>query len=367
MKILYIITQGHGGGAQKYVLLLARRFSGAVATGVDEDKLMTEAQGAGLETFPIHNLKRSINPFQDLMAAWEIRELIKIYRPDIVHLNSSKAGVLGSFASVFLKTKVVYTAHGLVFNEPLPFWLKTFYMALEKTASVYRSYIIAVSEADRKSALDFGLISSEKISVIHNGIPKISFFSKEEAKQKLNLPLDKFILGSIANAYKTKGLDTLIDSIYLLPEELKTKILVPIIGDGPEFEILQTKITNLKLNQQIKLLGQIKNASELLKAFDAFILPSRKEGFPFTLLEAMQAGLPIIATKVGGNAEGLKDAAILVDPENSKALSEAIQNLIADKNLRQQLNDKSLKQAQNFTEEKMFEETKKVYDKILKA
>lgn len=365
MKILYIITQADGGGAQAYTLSLAKHFGGSIAAGSEAKKLFDDAKNLQIKTYQLQHLKRNINPWHDFLAVWEIRELIRLLQPDIVHLNSSKAGVLGSFACMGLKTKVIFTAHGFIFNEPMSFSVKSFYLALEKTASSYRDYIITVSEADHKSALDNNLIDPKKIQTVHNGIGVINFLSSTEAKAALGLSKEKIIVGTIANFYKTKGLDVLIQSVAMLDDELKNRCQFIIIGSGREFENCQTLINNLNLGPQFVLPGNVEKASTYLKAFDLFVLPSRKEGLPYTILEAMQAGLPIIATNVGGNAEAIGDAGILVDPENPKQLAENIAKLVSDNGLRANLGQKAFERSKIFTEEKMLEETKNIYEKIL--
>lgn len=381
MRILYIITQADGGGAQKYTLALAKAFGGMIAAGTENQTLFEHARKAGLETFPLEHLKRQINLWNDFLAAWEIRELVKELKPDIVHLNSSKAGILGSFACIGLKsktaprtgqqnwtgTRVVFTAHGFVFNEPLGFAQKNFYLALEKIASDYRDYIIAVSDADKNSALGNNLIKPNKISTIHNGIGPIDFLSANEARRLLNLPNHKLIFGCVANFYKTKGLDILIDAIALLDESQRQKIQVVVIGDGPEEKDLRLKMEDLRLGNSIKLLGKIDAAASYLRAFDCFVLPSRKEGFSYTLLEAMQAGLPIIATDAGGNKEALGDAGMLIKAENPKALAGAISYFIGNEQKRKDLSQKARSRQELFTETKMLEETKRIYDQLLQS
>lgn len=365
MRILYVITQADGGGAQKYTLALARHFSGAIAAGNEADKLFTDAQRAGLDTFELVHLKRNISPWHDIMAIWEIRHLIKIYRPDIVHLNSSKAGVLGSFAAMGTKTKVIFTAHGFIFNEPLSFAVKTFYLALEKVASGYRDFIITVSNADEQSALKNSLIAQNKIITVYNGLEQINFLPKDQAKTELKITTKKLVIGCVANFYKTKGVDILIDAIGLMDELTKSKIEVVLIGNGPEIENLKLKIEKLRLTDTVKMLGRIDGISKYLKAFDIFVMPSRKEGFSYALLEAMQAGLPIITTDVGGNKEALNNAGILVKPENSQALAKAIDGLVLDEKKRNTLSQETLERSKIFTEEKMFAETEKIYKKVL--
>jgi glycosyltransferase involved in cell wall biosynthesis len=366
MKILYIITQADGGGAQKYVLTLAKYFGGKIAAGAEDKKLFNDAITAGIRVYPLGHLKRNISPVSDILAIWEIRNLIKNLNPDIVHLNSTKAGVLGSFAAIGLKTKVVFTAHGFRFNEPMSYPIKNFYLALEKIASSCRDFIITVSDADKESALKNKLIDYGKISTVHNGISPINFFDRDQARAKLNLPTDKKIVGTIANFYKTKGIDVLIEAVNTLPKSTLEKTLFMIIGDGTEFENLKLRIKNLKLENNIRLMGKIDNASIYLKAFDAFVLPSRKEGFPFAILEAMQASLPIIAADVGGNKEALGDTGILVPSENPDALSRVINTVLRDSNTVRSISGKTFERSKLFTEEKMLEETKNVYEKVLK-
>ena len=365
MKILYVVTQGHGGGAQKYVLQLARNFDSYVAAGTDAEDLFRQAQILGVKTIRLKHLKRNINIFRDCFAVAELYSLIRQLKPDIVHLNSSKAGFVGSFAGRLAGAKVIFTAHGFRYNEPGSATKKQIFIDLEKLASWCRNYIIAVSEADEKSALDNKIIAPEKISTIHNGIGAISFLSRDDSRRNLNLPDDKFIFGTVAGAYKTKGLDVLIDAVSKLDKNILEKLLFAIIGDGPELLPLTSYLLPLKLENSVRFLGRIDRADELLKAFDAFILPSRKEGFPYTLLEAMQAGLPIIATDVGGNKEAVGDAAAIIPSEDPAALALGLTDIFSNPDKRQNLSQKAAERSKVFTEQKMLEETKIVYEKIL--
>lgn len=365
MKILYLITQADGGGAQNYTLTLAKHFHGAIAAGDEAKGLFDSAKDSLLTTYNLEHLKRDIHPWHDFMAIWEIRNLVKTLKPDIVHLNSSKAGFVGSLASIGLKTKVIFTAHGFVFLEPMVWVKKSFYMALEKLASEFRDFVITVSEKDKAVALALKLISPKKISCIYNGLPTINFLPTHEAQKTLKINPNKFIFGTVANFYKTKGLDILIEAVALLPETVKQQSQFVIVGNGSELENCKFQIEKLKLNNSFVLPGNIPNARSYLKAFNAFVLPSRKEGFPYALLEAMQAELPIVATDVGGVKEALGDAGILAPPENPQALATAIEKIITDKTLQNQLSQKAWERSKLFTEEKMLTETKQIYAKLL--
>lgn len=367
MRILYIITQGDAGGAQRYVLDLAKAFGGQIATGTESDRLATMAEDADIPVHRLFHLKRSISPLDDMLAIWDILQLIKKTSPDIIHLNSSKAGFIGSMVKLFSDVKIVYTAHGFVFNEPG----RGFYAPLERFASRFRDYIIAVSEADMKSALAKKIIAPSKISVVHNGIGEIKLLNKISARQYLGIPLDKIVVGTIANFYTTKGIDILIRAAALIPREQRQHLFFTVLGDGPKRHEYEQLISQLRLGDCLKLAGNRELASHYLRAFDVFVLPSRKEGFPYALIEALQAGLPIIATDVGGNKEAIQDAGILVPPENPEALAGTLTKLIFDKSPEggieklTELSGKAIIRSQDLTLQAMIQKTQKVYDIVL--
>lgn len=365
MRILYLITQADGGGAQNYALALAQNFRGAIAAGREAGELFEAAEKNGLKTFRLNHLKRNINPYHDLMAIWEIRQLIQTYQPDILHLNSSKAGILGSFAGIGLKTKIVFTAHGFVFNEPLPWPVRALYIVLEKAASRCRDCVITVSEKDRTAALRHKIIAPEKIVTIHNGLPALNFLPPETAAEQLNLPKNLFLFATIANFYKTKGLHILVDAVTLLKQEVKNQCKFVIFGNGPEEQNIKLRLKNSGLAGNFLLLGKTNQAYQYLKAFNAFLLPSLKEGFPYVILEALAAGLPILATTAGGLPEAVDEAGLLVKPGNAAELAEKIGQMVFNQNLRTQLADKARERSQLFTLQKMLSETEDMYKKIL--
>lgn len=365
MRILYLITQADGGGAQNYTLALAKHFHGAIAAGSEAGELFQAAENSGLKTFRLNHLKRNINPYHDLMAIWEIRRLIQVYQPDILHLNSSKAGILGSFAGMGLKTKIIFTAHGFVFNEPLPWPMRALYITLEKEASRFRDCIIAVSEKDRTVAAQYKIIPPEKIVTIHNGLPDLDFLPPETAAEQLNLPKNLFLFATIANFYKTKGLHILVDAVALLKQEVKNKCKFVIFGNGPEEQDIKLRLKNSGLTGNFLLLGKKDRAYQYLKAFNAFLLPSLKEGFPYVILEALAAGLPILTTTAGGLPEAVGEAGLLVKPGNAAELAEKIGQMVFDQQLRNRLANKARERSQLFTLQKMLSETENVYKKIL--
>ena len=380
-KILYFITQSEYGGAQRYVFDLAnnlgREFEVAVALGEQgkDGKLAKKLEENNIKYYIIPHLKRSISPLNEILAFFEISKLIKNYQPNIIHLNSSKISILGSLAGLFIKLKIknlkiIYTVHGWVFNEPLPAPVKWFYLWAEKFTAKFKDKIICVSESDRQVALKYKIAPVEKLITIHNGLAPINFYAREEALPLLNKERagGEVLVGSIGNLYQTKGFEYFIEAAGRLMADLsfprRRESRFIIIGEGSERKNLENLIAKHNLKNNFILAGNIDQAARLLKALDVYVCSSVKEGLSYTLIEAMQAGLPIVATKVGGNPELIEDniTGLISAAQNTQALAEKIKTLLNNKELAQRLGGQAkIKAQKEFGLEKMVEQTKNVY------
>ncbi|KKR85608.1 MAG: hypothetical protein UV53_C0020G0004 [Candidatus Azambacteria bacterium GW2011_GWE1_42_9] len=284
----------------------------------------------------LKHLRRSICPIDDLLCVMDIAQIIKNFAPDIVFISSSKAGALGTAAAIFCrwfgrKFTLIYRIDW-AFNDPRPALERKIYIVIENFLSKFRDIIIQNDQFDLRTAKINGIKPKLGFKIIHNGIDgnALDFLDKNDARNffhnKLNTDLNQFdlIIGTIANYYKTKGLSYLLDA---MAELSKTKnIGCILVGDGPERKILEKIIKQRGLENRVFLAGQISDAYKYLKACDIFVLPSAKEGFPWTILEAMLAGLPIIATKVGAIPEILENGVNgwIVESENQKQIVEKI-------------------------------------------
>jgi glycosyltransferase involved in cell wall biosynthesis len=351
-KILYVITQGEWGGAQRYVFDLATNlgpeYDVTVAVGEPngrkdlQDKIgRLSAKGgsaSGGEDYKItvvqlKHLVRNISPIHDFLAIFELAKLYRTFKPNIIHLNSSKAGIIGSLARLCLLIpkshfSIIYTAHGWVFDEPLGTFRHWLYRGLEKITAYLKDGVIVLSERDFDRGVRLG-IAKIKLHIVRHGIKTNTPVAHESLTKyipHLTAGVDgKQIFGIIANLYATKGIDVLIKAVHKGGERLKDTLFV-IFGEGDERAALEKLIKDCGLERKIFLVGSVDNASQLLPSFDAFVLPSRKEGLPYVLLEAMQARVPIIATRVGGIPELIEDkkSGLLVKPDNVEELSEAL-------------------------------------------
>lgn len=382
-KILYIITQTKWGGAQKYVVDLAKYFSKDnevhIAYGEVKNldkKFTNQINSLNIKTITVPYLTRGIDLGKDYLATMEILKIYNQGKYDLVHLNSSKVGLLGSLAASMYsanllnnKLRLVYTAHGFVFNEPMPKIKKIFYKFSEKISTSIQQIVITVSEADKQSAIDNKITYDRKLVTIHNGIDidNTKFYDRTEALEKLTLDKNKKYFGTIASFYKTKGYPYLIGAIKILALEnspLLDNYRFVLIGDGPEMDNIKNLALEKGVNKYLHFLGTRDKAYQYLKAFEAFILPSVKEGLPYTILEAGLAKIPIIATKVGGIPEIIKDheTGMLVDPANPLSLANAIQKIDRINLNMLEKNYNNIKN--NFNLQKTLPETENIYKRL---
>lgn len=360
-RILFIITQSEMGGAQRFLYtfltrLNKKKYEMLVAAGPQNKTtnypLLEALEQENIETYRLNYLKRDINLWKDLLAALEIRRLIKSWQPDVLFLNSSKAGFLSSFVSKFLIQKpelsVLYRIGGWSFNDPWPKWKKYLWIFLEKLSAKWKDYIILNNQHDLEQAKQLNISPRKSLELIHNGIDvfKTKFLPQAEARLKLFEKIAKHsgkifqaknVVGTIANLYPAKNLANFIAAA----EQFKSddSIVFLAIGEGQERPVLEKIIAERKLEKKVFLLGQIPEASQFLTAFDIFVLPSSKEGFPWSVLEAMSAKIPVIATSVGAVPEIIEDGknGFLVNPSSPNEIAARVREILSNDRLRQEL------------------------------
>lgn len=343
-KILYCITKANWGGAQKYVLDLATAlnpefFDVTVLVGNDgamADKLRAKK----IRVLILGTMSRDISIWKDF---WAFLKIIKIFhqeKPDIIHLNSSKMGLLGAVAGRILGiSKIIFTGHGWAFNEDRNKLQKKIIYWLHKLTIALTHKTIAVSEQTKNQIIN-GKYLDKKMVIIRNGVGEIDFLDREIARKKIleKLSMDAVLtnkkwLGTISELHKNKGLKYLIKAMHILSIASAGQADLPvvfIIGDGEKKEKLQAKINEYNLQKNIFLVGRIDEVEKYLKAFDIFTLTSITEALPYVILEAGRAGLPVIASGVGGIPEIIDDMqnGILVRPKESEEVARAVDFLL---------------------------------------
>ncbi len=361
MKLIYLITKGNWGGAQKYVSDLAseakrRGFEVSVALGHGQE-LALKLQAAQIRTIPLADLNRDISFLADVKTFFKLIKLFRAEKPDIIHLNSSKIGGVGALAGRLCGVKkIIFTAHGWAFNEKrnilakILIWLASYITALLATDII----VIASRELAQAKQMPF---VKNKVKLIFNGIGNLDYLSREQARQELGLSLDSKVIGSIGELTANKNYRQLVTAAEKLWQENYDFDLV-IIGDGEEKSKLKS--------ERLFLPGFKPEAYKYLKAFDIFALPSLKEGLPYVLLEAGQAGLPVVASNLGGIPDIITDkvSGLLIDPQNLNSLTNALSDLLTNETLAQTYGH-TLAQtvSTKFSKSKMLEETFRLYKK----
>jgi len=300
MKILFVITKSNWGGAQRYVYDLATslpkdEFEVDVAFG-QTGRLSDELRKVGIVTHPIQSLQRDVSFSADIKSFFELLRLFKTEKPNIVHLNSSKAAGIGALAARFAGIhKIIFTAHGWPFWENRNPVVRAFIYLLSWITALLSRVVITISNYDLRVAQKMPFVRN-KVVCIYNGIdPQMTLGSGEKIRNAF--PSGAVITGTIGELNKNKNQQTLIEQAKNNPD-----MFVAIVGEGEERKALEEKIKKYNLDDRVRLFGFIP-AAEVLRGFDVFALPSLKEGLPYVLLEAKTAGLPIVANRVGGVGE----------------------------------------------------------------
>jgi len=335
VKIAFVVTRAEPiGGVQIHVrdLAIGLRAGGHDVTVLvgGGGRLLEELQAQRIRTETLRHLVAPIRPLQDARALFEVRRALGRLRPDLVALHSSKAGIIGRLAGRSLSIPTVLTAHGWTFTPGFPIWQARIYRQIERWAAPLARRIITVSHFDRQLALDARITTPDRIVAVYNGIPDVA--PELWARPERSPP--RLIM--VARFEPQKDHPTLLRALAGL-RELAWEL--DLVGEGPLMAETRSLVDALGLAERIRFLGQRRDIPNLLAAAQVSVLTSRWEGFPLTILEAMRAGLPVIATAVGGIAESVSEdeTGYLVPRGDSEALSDRLARLLTSAELRARL------------------------------
>lgn len=363
VKLLIAITKSNWGGAQRYVYDITTHFNTdtqftvSVLSGGDGD-LITKLQESNVRTISLPTLMRDIGIAKDIKSFYHLIKTIKAEKPDILHLNSSKIGLLGVLAGRICGIKkIIFTAHAWPFNETRPPYQKKIFRLLGFITVFFSHRTIAVSESVIKS-LHAPSFISKKMSCVYTGIEPPKLYEDGLFFEKFNIEKTKGVhIVSVGELHTSKGLDRALIAL------AKCKHLVwtyHIIGTGEKKEYLTTLCKQLGIEDRVIFHGFIENASLYLNSFDLFLFPSRTEALGYVAIEAIFSKLPIIASNAGGIPEVVFDDPYtkLIDCNNEKALKEALFSAL-QKPI--QVDEKKRPGRMKFLPRFMFTATKKIY------
>lgn len=380
IKVLQVITKLVVAGAQEHLMYLCdllnkERYQVKVLSGTEsrnESDMNKEFKKRKIQVELLPQLIREINPLQDLLAFTKMIAYMKKERFDIVHTNSSKAGILGRLAARLANVPVIiHTAHGWAHHNQMSKFRRGFYITLEKMAEKFTHKIIAVSDLNIKKALADKIGNRSKYLTIRSGIDLTKFdrsaIDVEQEKRKLNIdPSDK-VVGSIIRFSEQKAP---ADFIRMANEILKKnpQVRFLLVGDGPLSEQIRNLITHYGISEKVILTGIRKDIPELLAVMDVFALTSLWEGLPRVILQAMAMGLPVVATRVDGIPEAVKhgENGFLVPPKDFSAMAQRALQLLEYEDLAKKMGERGRKMVYpEFCVKNMVRKTEDLYEKSI--
>jgi glycosyltransferase involved in cell wall biosynthesis len=312
--VCHVITKLELGGAQEVALytvahLNRTKFRPVLIAGpggllTDDAKRLP-----GVEVIILSSLGRPIDLLSDVAALLALIRLFRRLRPAIVHTHSSKAGILGRWAAWFARVPVIlHTIHGYGITPAQPFWLRRCLILLERVTGWITSHWIAVAQADRKAGIQWGLFDEQHVSVVRPGIdpnPFVTALSPSDRKRmraEFGASPDDWLIGTVACLKPQKAPEDFVAVASRVCETMPQARFV-LIGDGELRSSIEALVKQYGLKNRVHLAGWRRDISTAMKAFDAFLLTSHWEGLPRVLLEARAAGIPVVATRVGGVEE----------------------------------------------------------------
>lgn len=320
-RIACLITNSETGGAQSHVADLLRALRGQADVTLlagGDGPLFDLARDLEIPAIRLATMDNALSPVKAVAALRELVRALREVAPDIVHTHSAKASALGRIAGKLLGIPVVYTVHGFAFKPAAPWKRRTVARMAEWLLAPLTSHVICVAEAERAMARSLP-IRAERISVIPNGIADVP----ERAR-----PGDSVRrVVTVMRLAPPKRPDILIEAF--AKAQLPDCELV-IAGDGPQRASLE-RVTGQLAPGRVRFAGSIDNIPALLASAQLFLLASDHEGLPISVLEAMRAGLPVIASDLPGIREQLGDGrcGVLVPGNDPNAFAEALRGAAA--------------------------------------
>lgn len=372
-KVLFLITKSNWGGAQRYVYDLATgidqsKFESVVALG-GQGELKDRLEQAGIRVISIASLERDISLRKELDFAKELFGIVRRERPYVFHVNSSKAGGVGTLIGRLCRVpKVIFTSHGWAFNEDRPEWQKLVIKGLHYLTVLLSHRTIMVVGALLKQ-LDLPGVE-KRSKIIYLGRSVGATFARDEARARLCelVKLDpttseqEIWIGNIGELHPIKRQAILIASMApLLREQPNLRLFI--IGAGELEQQLKRHIEHEGVADRVVMTGNLHDAARFLTAFDVFVLCSHSEAYGYVAHEAGLAGVATIVTRVGGLPEMIEDgvSGLTVPPNDVVALRTAITDLITHKEKRVELAHTHQERMQSRTLDKMIRATEALY------
>jgi len=379
VTVLHIITRLDRGGSAENVLLTASGLSPAdwhvtLATGPAREPtpaLEQQTVEAGVTIVTVPALQRAIQPWRDLRAFLQLVRLIRRGRYTIVHTHASKAGLLGRWAARLAGSPIiVHTPHGHVFYGYYGAALSTLFAWLERLTARVTDTIITLTARGTAEHVQYGIAPPAKFVAIHSGVDVARYqrAPRDRVAQRLalGLPPEAPVVGTVGRFVPIKGQCFVLAAAQRVLQVLPQTMFV-FVGAGELGMTLQARARALHIDHAVRFLGWREDVADLLPLLDLFVLTPLNEGMGKVLVAAMAAGLPIVASRVGGIPDLVEHGTngLLVPPASVAPLAEAILALLTDANARDRMGAQGRQRAQHYTVEAMVARIDALYRRLL--
>jgi glycosyltransferase involved in cell wall biosynthesis len=386
IKILRVIARLNMGGPALHVAYLTEGLTrrgydttlvaGSLARG--EDSMAFVANARGVEVVQIDELGREISPLRDLMATIRLARLIRKERPQILHTHTAKAGTVGRVAARLAGSRkppiVVHTFHGHVLRGYFGPVRTLLFRLLERWLAAGTTALIAVSPQVRDDLVSLGVAPRERFVVIRLGIELDERVAPEEdgrgeSRRYLGIPGDRFAVGWIGRMTAVKRTDDVLIAFKSLRDSGVDAVLC-MVGDGPDRLPLEQRAQELGVARDTVFLGYQEDVAPFYAAFDVLVLPSGNEGTPVTVIEALAAERPVVATRVGGVPDVVRDGedGFLVEAGATEDLADRLGRLARDPALRARMGKKGRERVlPRYAVKRLVDDVDELYRSLLSA
>jgi glycosyltransferase involved in cell wall biosynthesis len=386
IRVLRVIARLNMGGPALHVAYLTGGLrergyattlvAGSLARGEDSMAFVAEQLGAPPQT--IEQLSREIAPLRDAVAVVRLARLIRRERPHILHTHTAKAGALGRLAAILAGPGrppiVVHTFHGHVLRGYFDPLRTTAFRLLERWLARATTALIAVSPEVRDDLVRLGVAPEERFAVVRLGIDLEGRLAgdgggREQTRRLLGIAPGRFTVGWVGRMTAVKRTVDVLLAVKRLRGRGVDACLC-LVGDGPERDHVEREAHRHGVVRHCYFLGYQDDVAPFLAAFDAVILPSANEGTPVSAIEALAAARPVVATRVGGVPDVVRDGedGFLVDPGDVEGLAERLQRLAEDDGLRRRMGAAGRDRVvARYTVERLIDDVDRLYRSLLEA
>lgn len=386
-KVIHIITRMDMGGSAQNTLMSCLELVGTYETvlafgpssesrmtpeeqqSVDRQMARLRSRGGRVAVFP--DLVRRIDPIRDTVTFSRLVRWFRKEAPDIVHTHSSKAGLLGRWAAWMAGVPViVHTPHGHVFYGHFRAAVSNLFLLLERLSDRVTDHLICLTQGEFTDYIDLHVTLPGKASVIHSGVDLQRFRKPEVAptatRGSFGIHDRTLVVGTVGWLLPIKGPEVLLEAMGHVWQR-RSNIALIYVGKGDLEEPLKAMVRRLNVADRVRFLGWRTDIPDLMHSFDIFVLPSRNEGMGRVIVEAMAAGLPVVASRTGGLPDLVSDGhnGFLVPPGDAAALGRAIRKLCDTADLRQRMGEQGRRRAEDFSLQRMVDKLDALYIRML--